>query len=275
VSLTDHDDIEAPMALQVTACRAEVPVSVEWTVPYEHSIFHLGIHNLPADAERAAMSAFAAYTSEPKEGLLPGLLRECATNPDVLIVLNHPYWLEEGVTEPNHRRALSRLLRECIDSIHAFELNGTRVWGENADVISLARENSLPLISGGDRHACEPSACINLTNARTFSEFVSEIREGKSELLFLPQYREPMPLRILEASRDILRPYPEYPGRMFWADRIFYEEEGSAPLPLSAIWKDRVPWFLDSAARTLQFFTTAPFRPALRLLLAQREEVRP
>src|SRR5579862_625306 len=31
VSLTDHDDIEAPMALQVTANRNELPVSVEWT----------------------------------------------------------------------------------------------------------------------------------------------------------------------------------------------------------------------------------------------------
>src|SRR5665213_3571813 len=39
VSLTDHDNIQALLSL------SDVPVSVEWTVPYERSIFHLGIHN--------------------------------------------------------------------------------------------------------------------------------------------------------------------------------------------------------------------------------------
>src|SRR3984893_4080364 len=41
VSLTDHDNIEAGMALQVAVDRSRVPVSVEWTVPYQRSIFHL------------------------------------------------------------------------------------------------------------------------------------------------------------------------------------------------------------------------------------------
>src|SRR5579863_60930 len=67
VSLTDHDDIEAPMALQVTANRGEVPVSVEWTVPYEGSILHLGIHNLPAECDRAWMAAMKSYTAAPNE----------------------------------------------------------------------------------------------------------------------------------------------------------------------------------------------------------------
>src|SRR5712671_3036323 len=42
VSLTDHDNIEAGANLRVAACTAEVPISVEWTVPYRGSIFHLG-----------------------------------------------------------------------------------------------------------------------------------------------------------------------------------------------------------------------------------------
>lgn len=53
------------------------------------------------------------------------------------------------------------------------------------------------VISGGDRHACEPSACINLTNAASFAEFASKVRAGLSALM--PQYREPMPLRMLGA----------------------------------------------------------------------------
>ena len=47
VSLTDHDNIEAPMTLHVLPEMKDVPISVEWTVPYGASYFHLGVHNLP------------------------------------------------------------------------------------------------------------------------------------------------------------------------------------------------------------------------------------
>jgi hypothetical protein len=275
VSLTDHDDIEAPMSLQVTANRGEVPVSVEWTVPYGATFLHLGIHNLPLSADRSWMAAMAAYTSEPDEARLPELLSSLHRIPDALIVLNHPFWREEGVGEPEHQIALDRLLRECLEWIHAFELNATRSWRENAATIALARSYGRPLISGGDRHACEPSGNINLTNAQSFSEFVTEIREDSSTLLFMPQYREPLGLRILEASWDILRPYPEYPGRERWTDRIFYHGEDGRPRPLSVIWKDRAPWMLNSATGVLQLLATSKLRAAMRLLLMQRGEALP
>ena len=41
----------------------------------------------------------------------------------------------------------------------------------------------------------------------------------------MPHYRQPMPLRILEASGDILRTYPEFPNRKRWIDRFFYRSE--------------------------------------------------
>ena len=55
VSLTDHDDIEAGLALGVTADPAETPVSVEWTVPYQRTFFHLGVHNIPRKDAREWM----------------------------------------------------------------------------------------------------------------------------------------------------------------------------------------------------------------------------
>src|SRR5215469_15733701 len=82
VSLTDHDDIEAGLALQVAQDRSDVPVSVEWTVPYERSILHLGIHNLPPCAERSWLAAMAEYTAAPDEGRLPELLSALAAIPD-------------------------------------------------------------------------------------------------------------------------------------------------------------------------------------------------
>ena len=275
VSLTDHDSIEAATALQVTAASEEVPVSVEWTVPYRRAILHLGIHNLPPLEARRWMAVMTAYTSAPDETRLPPILSALSKLPDVLIVLNHPFWLEEGVEEEDRHGAVDCLLGKCLESFHAFELNGTRKWHENAATIELARAFARPVISGGDRHACEPAACLNLTNATSFGEFAREVRAGKSTVLFMPHYREPMALRILETAWQILRPYPECLGRERWTDRVFYRNDEGTALPLSMVWKDRVPWMVKPVAGMLQVCTLRGVRPALRLLLSDRAELLP
>jgi hypothetical protein len=275
VSLTDHDDIEAGLSLGVTADAADTPVSVEWTVPYQRSIFHLGVHNMPRNQAREWMRVMAEYTANPREAGLPTILDEFTRTPDILVVLNHPFWLEEGIAEPDHGPALERILRECLGWFDAFELNGTRGWKENAATIQLARSYQRPLISGGDRHACEPSACINLTNAESFAEFVSEIHEGRSSILFMPQYREPMAQRILEASCDILRTYPEYPGRERWSDRIFYRGEDGVARSLAQACEGREPGWLAASVGAIQFFGGRTFRPALKLFLSERGELHP
>ena len=94
VSLTDHDSIEANLSLQIAADSGQAPISVEWTVPYGLTVLHLGIHNLPPGCAREWMGRFAAYTAAPDRRLLPGILSECAKEADVLIILNHPFWLE-------------------------------------------------------------------------------------------------------------------------------------------------------------------------------------
>jgi len=60
VSLTDHDDIQAPMLLRTVAASRHIPVSVEWTVPFGATAFHLGIHNLPS-AAGAVMDEAAGF----------------------------------------------------------------------------------------------------------------------------------------------------------------------------------------------------------------------
>ncbi len=252
VSLTDHDNIEGGLSLQAAHSVQEVPVSIEWTVPYYRSIVHLGIHNLPPAAAQTWTREMAAYTAAPDDSLLREILSACAKIPDVLIVLNHPFWLEEGVEESDRRAALDRLLTECLPWFHAFELNGTREWSENAGTIELAKAHSRPVISGGDRHACEPAACVNLTNAGSFSEFAAEVRDGHSSVHFMPHYRRSMALRILEASTDILRTYPEFPGRERWMDRFFYRSEDGVARSLATLWNDQEPWVLRPALRTLQ-----------------------
>lgn len=272
VSLTDHDNIEAGMTLLVAADRRYTPVSVEWTVPYHRSIFHLGVHNLPAGAARSWMAAMSMYTLSAEEELLPDILSELAAIPEVLIVLNHPFWIEEGVAEADHAPALERLLRTCSRWFHAFELNGTRGWSENRQVIDLAAAWNRPVISGGDRHACEPAACLNLTGAASFTEFAAEVRDGRSSVLFMPQYREPMALRILEAAWDILRPYPEYQDREHWTDRVFYRGEDGIARRVSQIWKGRIPIVIRPITGALRVFAQPGLRVALRFLLSRQDE---
>ena len=57
VSISDHDDISAPLLLRSVSSARHIPVSVEWSVPYatpgdvtssKPTAFHLGIHNLPS-----------------------------------------------------------------------------------------------------------------------------------------------------------------------------------------------------------------------------------
>jgi hypothetical protein len=84
-----------------------------------------------------------------------------------------------------------------------------------------------------------------------------------------------MALRILQTSWDILRRYPEYPGRTQWTDRVYYRGEDGTARPLSTIWKDRVPWMLTGATGMVELFATTKLRSAIRLLLMNQGEILP
>jgi hypothetical protein len=96
VSLTDHDDIEAPLNLRVLDECRDAPISVEWTVPYASTFFHLGVHNLAPETARETMRDLAAFTAEPSGVRLYELLKRLHADRETLIVFNHPYWEEKG-----------------------------------------------------------------------------------------------------------------------------------------------------------------------------------
>ena len=67
---------------------------------------------------------------------------------------------------------------------------------------------------------------LSPSHAATFSEFVAEVRQHNfSQILFLPPYNASLKLRCLETMGDILRDYPEYPGRVLWSDRIYFHQD--------------------------------------------------
>ncbi len=246
VSLTDHDSIAAPMQLRVMEPYRRLPISVEWTIPYGGTFFHLGVHQMPAARANEWVRAMERYTaSAGEEAELADLLEWFAASPQTLVVLNHPLWDEKGVGLEKHWFALGRLLGNCGRFFQALELNGLRPWEENRRVAELARGLDYAVVSGGDRHGREPNACVNLTNATTFDQFVGEVRDGRSEVLFLPQYQQGHRYRILRNIADVLSDDAAHPlGWRTWSDRVFYERSDGEVRSVRELWGEREPWLI-------------------------------
>jgi hypothetical protein len=277
VSITDHDDIRACTRLQVLHPELEIPVSLEWTVPFGPGFFHLGVHNLPPASSAEISTLLASYTRNPHGGTLGDLLESLSSNPDTLLVLNHPLWDIERIGEAGHFQLLRDFLAANGQWIHAIEVNGYRSWSENKEAIKLADDYGFPIISGGDRHGGEANSMLNLTNAATFSEFAAEIRFDRvTELAILPSYKEPTVLRMLETVADVLKYYPGHPaGRRFWTDRIFWTLEDGTVRPMSFYWKKGGPAWVRASLGVMKIIGSRRARPAMRLVFAREEGVWP
>lgn len=241
VSLTDHDNIEAGCALQTLPENRPVPISVEWKVPIGTIYLHIGIHNLPREQAQAIFENLNGYTRNPRPKLLSELLELLNGYEQTLIVLNHPLWDQSGIGCQEHLTVVRELIKSIGQWVHALELNGLRSWTENYAVMDLASASNHPLISGGDRHGCQPNAILNVTNAESFAEFVSEVRGGRSDILFMPQYRKALKSRVLQELCDVVRDYPELNGRKRWSDRVFYYRDGGEIVPISMVWNGHEP----------------------------------
>ncbi len=269
VSISDHDNIEAPSQLQFLESNDRVPVSVEWTAPFGSSYFHLGVHNLPPHGAHAMMDRLQEATATRRPDLTHVLLHELAETPGVLIVFNHPLWDLPCIGQEEHDRLLREFIPRYKRCIHALEINGLRDWRENRGVIDLARETGLPIISGGDRHGREPNATINLTNASTFAEFAEQVRAGSSCVLVMPQYLEPINLRIIQTIWEIVRDDPDHSlGWTRWQDRVFMDgEDGEARSLTQMLHGRRAPLLLRQFVRTVRLLASPLLRPALQFAM--------
>jgi hypothetical protein len=137
VSLTDHDNIDGAMELQGDEGR-QIVVSLEWTVPYGPACFHLGVHNLPRAKARELTTELLAFTASPDEGQLPELLAMLDRIPEVLLVLNHPFWEMEPIGHAALHEMVHSFFRSYGRYIHALEVSGLRPWPENQQVLQMA-----------------------------------------------------------------------------------------------------------------------------------------
>ena len=278
VSISDHDNINAPMLLRTVPSARAIPVSVEWSAPYGGiQSFHLGIHNLPSARAAEWMAVFRDFTANPSDGELTEILSALHQEPNVLVVFNHPMWDLYLVGQEKHEFLVNEFLQKNGAWIHALELNGLRHWDENRAVRQLAAQWNMLLISGGDRHGVEPNANINLSNATSFTEFVHEIRRQKqSNVLFMPQYAEPWKHRLLKSTLDAIRTYPDFPqGSRTWDERAYHPDSNGVVRPLSEIWpKGRAPYAIGWAIGMVQLLGMGPVSGGLRLAWSNSQKLR-
>jgi len=277
ISLTDHDNMRAVGLLRVLKRFHHTPASMEWTIPFGPTFFHLGIHNISSGHFRAFEAEMNSFTANPDPAALAAHLARLNADPEVLIVLNHPFWDEKGIGSTFHRQVLGRFLERYCRAIHAIEVNGLRSWNENKEVIALSRSIGFPIVSGGDRHGREPSAILNISTGSSFSGFVEEIRHRRSShVVFMPQYRKPLKARIFRTVLDILRDYPEnIEARRLWTDRVFYRNPMSGETSsLTPVWKDGGPSIVRHLIKAMRLLERRSFHAAIRLAIDDRIALR-
>ena len=278
VSMTDHDCIDANISVNESTGRTS-PISLEWTVPFEYGFFHVGVHNLPEGRAKEITAELLDYTfntESQNNARLHELFAMLHEEREVLVVLNHPLWDIELVGQERHEILLSHFLIKMGSWIHALEINGFRSWSENKAVMEMAEAFDLPVVTGGDRHGCKPNTVLNLTESRTFGEFVEEIRsDRRSEVALMPEYRLPLHSRQLESFSEILDLYPEFPeGRRRWFDRVHYDVgDGHGVRPLSVHWKHGGPRWLRIAIWTLGFMGSPMMRPLFEIARSSKDRV--
>jgi hypothetical protein len=274
VSLTDHDTVEGPLALRASG-RSDVPISFEWSVPFEQSLFHLGVHGIAPASIDATMRALNDYTNGPRItdnrrlGELLDLLGEC---PETFVVLNHPCWDLVRVGQLRHDAALLAFLRAHRDRIHAVELNGFRPWSENRCVLPLATGFAIPVVGGGDRHALSPNTIVNLTRACDLVEFAHELRvERFSCCVMFPEYAGPFAARLFQSTADILRPHPQpHRNAKPWTERVFIDVNGREQV-LASLWEGEPLWLRGVLAVT-RAVGSKPFAGLFELMRADGHE---
>jgi len=276
VALTDHDTIGAPLLLRALPDTKHVPLSLEWSAPFSGTMFHIGVHNLPEGRAQSIVNDLNQFTKEPNDTRFFELLATLNELPDVLVVLNHPLWDISECGQERHEQALGKFLETGGHFVHAVEMNATRAWSENERAKALAEQWKLPFVGGGDRHGCDPSAAINLTNAETYSDFVHEIRdEQRAHILVMPHANEPLCIRITQMLLDVIREYPEHPiGTRRWDNRVFHPGRTTdADTPVSTLW-GTPPVAVGIVFSFLRLLDHSAVKNALRQAIPREEGVR-
>jgi predicted metal-dependent phosphoesterase TrpH len=187
LAITDHDEFAGNVVLmrQRPDLDGRIAIGEEVSMWYKGHLFHLGVSGLPAEGidETHRRIQDAARAQRHDE------LFEILAASGCLVVLNHPLvsWRPGAGNIP-----LTDLLTRYGWAIHAFEVNGMRRREENDRVLEVAREWRKPVVGGGDGHLLVASSMICVSRAASFTEFIAEVKDGRSVPLVRREYFAPI-----------------------------------------------------------------------------------
>ena len=236
VAITDHNEISGALELfrDHPGSEDQLALGEEFSIHFNGHVFHLGILGLPPKGIHGIHKQLQNLGKLPRLDELFERLRAI----NCLVILNHP-WLPYGGTS-NQGVPVWDLLKCYGWAIDALEYNGMRSREENSRVLALAKQVNKPVVGGGDSHDLAPSYVISASrSAKTFTEFIQEVKSGEGIALLKSGYFRPVGWRH---TLRVLRFMAEY-------RRIaYYRGEAVADL-----FKDRTT-ILDASAPVVRAF---------------------
>ena len=105
---------------------------------------------------------------------------------------------------------------------------------------------------------------LNLTNGSTFAELAEEVRGGYSEMLVMPQFHDPLVVRILHGLWDVLEDHPEHAdGRVRWSQRVYRLCYDGQVRSFDHFFRNGEPFLMRQILRVARFTASQRLRPAL------------
>jgi hypothetical protein len=90
----------------------------------------------------------------------------------------------------------------------------------------------------------------------------------------MPEYRDPLLIRVIASTAQTLATYPNYPKeQQHWTDRVMLQLEDGSEKPLSHFWKDRGPLWARAAIWAICQLGSPHFCPALKYVVGKEEQV--
>lgn len=170
VTITDHDTIDGCKALldEMGDLRDFiVGEEVSAAFPEDGTIVHVNVFDHNEQQHRTIQSL--------RQNLyeLAGYLRSI----DKLFVLNHLTWTQQ------HRVLAPWQIEKMLELFDVFEgLNGTRSYAHNAFAWRATHGHNKVLVAGSDSHTHRMGTTYTLTQGRTRSEVIANIRAGNTVL---------------------------------------------------------------------------------------------
>jgi predicted metal-dependent phosphoesterase TrpH len=190
LAITDHDEFAGSLALLSSRpdLNGRIALSEELSLWFQGHLFHLGVSHLP---ESAVEETHTRMQAAARAGRYDELFETLAAS-GCLVVLNHPLIAWAG----EEKIPVTDLLSRYGWAIHALEVNGMRTREENDRVLELALQWGKPVVGGGDSHLLVASSILSLSQARTFADFVAEVKDGHAVPFVTPDYFAPLKWKL-------------------------------------------------------------------------------